>query len=105
MTKTDGQVVKQFDCIEVKRAVQSQVMAETTGMSTAELLAYFNNGVSTSFDAPIDTTSIKPKDAATLGKLQIVPTGTAGFPSPDFNGTTRTYVSDKTAAGAWSTGQ
>jgi hypothetical protein len=43
MTKTDEQVVKQFDCIKVKRAIQSQIMAETAGMSTGELLAYFNS--------------------------------------------------------------
>jgi hypothetical protein len=46
MTKTNPPVVKQFDCIKVKQAVQSQVMAETTDMSTGELLSYFNRGAS-----------------------------------------------------------
>jgi hypothetical protein len=44
--------VKQFDCIKVKRAVQSQVAAETAGMSTGELLAYFNRGAKTGASAP-----------------------------------------------------
>jgi hypothetical protein len=48
MTKTKGQTVKRFDCIKVKRAVQSQVAAETAGMSTGELLAYFNRGAGAS---------------------------------------------------------
>jgi hypothetical protein len=56
MTKTSPQAVKQFDCIKVKQAVQSQIMTETTGMSTGELLEYFNSpaaaGVSAPFSAP-----------------------------------------------------
>jgi hypothetical protein len=47
---------KQFDCIELKQAIQSQIMIETTGMSAGELLAYFNNpagaGASMLFNAP-----------------------------------------------------
>ncbi|GAB7141335.1 hypothetical protein RsTz2092_13090 [Deferribacterales bacterium RsTz2092] len=34
---------KQFDCIQVKNEVQAQVLAETSGMSTPELLEYFNH--------------------------------------------------------------
>jgi hypothetical protein len=52
MTKTKGRTVKQFDCIKMKRAVQSQVAAETAGMSTGELLAYFNRGAEAGASAP-----------------------------------------------------
>jgi hypothetical protein len=54
---------------------------------------------------PFNATSIKPSDATNLGKLQIVPTETAGFPATDFSGAARTVVSGKTVAGAWSTAE
>jgi hypothetical protein len=56
---------------------------------------------------PFNATSIKPKDSTELGKLQIVPASTYGFPATDFGGATRsaTVSGSNTAAGAWSTGE
>jgi hypothetical protein len=54
---------------------------------------------------PFNATSIKPSDATNLGKLQIVPTGTEGFPATDFSGEARTVSGGMTAAGAWSTAE
>jgi hypothetical protein len=33
---------KTFDCVKMKNDIQAQIYAETKGMNTAELLAYFN---------------------------------------------------------------
>ena len=37
---------KRFDCLKMKYDIQTQINAETTGMSTSELLRYFNTGCS-----------------------------------------------------------
>jgi methionine salvage enolase-phosphatase E1 len=47
-----GKGVKPFDCIKVKQAVQSLVAAETAGMSTGELLAYFNSPAGAGVSVP-----------------------------------------------------
>jgi hypothetical protein len=44
MTNSKLQAAKQFDCISLKRTIQSQIITETDGMSTKELLEYFNSG-------------------------------------------------------------
>jgi hypothetical protein len=36
---------KDFDCVEMKNAIQAKILAETENMSTEELLAYFNTPV------------------------------------------------------------
>jgi len=33
---------KTFDCVKMKNDIQAKIYAETKGMSTTELLAYFN---------------------------------------------------------------
>jgi len=34
---------KKFDCLEMKNTIQQKIYAETKGMSTKELLHYFNS--------------------------------------------------------------
>ena len=34
---------KKFDCLEMKSTIQQKIYAETKGMSTKELLLYFND--------------------------------------------------------------
>ena len=34
---------KQFDCIKMKSSIQAQIYKETQGMSTEELLSFYNN--------------------------------------------------------------
>jgi hypothetical protein len=56
--------VKQFDCIKVKRAVQSQIMAETADMSTGELLAYFNSPAVSVASVPLNVTEPRANNSA-----------------------------------------
>ncbi|MDR3329011.1 MAG: hypothetical protein LBS63_02735 [Prevotellaceae bacterium] len=34
-----------FDCVKMKNDIQAKILAKTEGMTTAELLAYFNTPV------------------------------------------------------------
>jgi hypothetical protein len=35
--------IKDFDCVEMKNAIQAQIYAEIKDMTSTEILAYFNN--------------------------------------------------------------
>jgi hypothetical protein len=66
---------------------------------------FSNVGITGLSGDPFNATSVKLLDSVRLGKIQIVPTGTAGFPATQFDGTPRTVANSKTAAGAWSTAE
>ncbi|MDR1897692.1 MAG: hypothetical protein LBR10_12965 [Prevotellaceae bacterium] len=52
---------KDFDCVEMKNAIQAKILAETENMTSEELLAYFNTPVkNTPFWNPLSAGVRKP---------------------------------------------
>ena len=51
MNKTKAK--KTFDCLKMKREIQAKVFAETQGLTTSELLKYFNQAGKVSTKQPI----------------------------------------------------
>ena len=62
---------KDFDCVEMKNAIQAKIYAETKNMTTDELLAYFNGKSQTTKPPATTKRSVPVKRVATRRKKEL----------------------------------